>query len=129
MSHAASVAPRRGELMAETIDLKLRIWRQESADAPGAFMDFDAEGIPVDTPQVKIDAPKRVDATPLITFHIFIALLQSGYWQPGDLAVLRDVFHGFSEEARTRVFPSPSFGGFGISTFKVFIRRDDDGYQ
>ena len=34
--------------MAETIDLKLRIWRQESADAPGAFMDFDAEAIPVD---------------------------------------------------------------------------------
>jgi succinate dehydrogenase / fumarate reductase iron-sulfur subunit len=34
--------------MAETIDLKLRIWRQESAGAPGAFMDFDAEGIPVD---------------------------------------------------------------------------------
>jgi len=28
--------------------------------------------------------------------------------------VLREVFHGFSEEARTRGFPSPSFGGFGL---------------
>ena len=35
--------------------------------------------------------------------------------QPGDLGVLREVFHGFSEEARTRGFPSPSFGGFGFS--------------
>ncbi len=35
------------------------------------------------------------------------------YRQPGDLGVLREVFHGFSEEARTRGFPSPSFDGFG----------------
>jgi hypothetical protein len=34
--------------------------------------------------------------------------------QPGDLWVLREVFHGFSEEARTRGFPSPPFGGFGF---------------
>ncbi len=34
--------------------------------------------------------------------------------QPGDLGVLREVFHGFSEEARTRGFPSPPFGGFGF---------------
>ena len=33
--------------------------------------------------------------------------------QPGDLGVLRGVFHGFSEEARTRSFPSPSLDGFG----------------
>ncbi len=28
--------------------------------------------------------------------------------------VLRGVFHGFSQEARTRGFPSPPFGGFGF---------------
>ncbi len=35
-------------------------------------------------------------------------------WRPGDLGVLREVFRGFSEEARTRGIPSPSFGGFGF---------------
>ncbi|VUX54872.1 protein of unknown function [uncultured Woeseiaceae bacterium] len=35
-------------------------------------------------------------------------------WQLGDLGVLRGVILGFSEEARTRGFPSPSFGGFGF---------------
>ena len=34
--------------------------------------------------------------------------------QLGDLGVLRGVIHGFSEEARTRGFPSPSLGGFGF---------------
>ncbi len=34
--------------------------------------------------------------------------------QPGDLRVLREVFYGFSKEARTRGFPSPSFGRFGF---------------
>ena len=34
--------------------------------------------------------------------------------QPGDLGVLRGVILGFSEEARTRGFPSPPFGGFGF---------------
>ncbi len=34
--------------------------------------------------------------------------------QPGGLRVLREVFRGFSEEARTLGFPSPSFGGFGF---------------
>ena len=34
--------------------------------------------------------------------------------QPGDLGVLREVIHGFLEEAKTRGFPSPSFGGFGF---------------
>ena len=33
--------------------------------------------------------------------------------RPGDLRVLRVVFRGFSEEARTRGFPSPPLGGFG----------------
>ncbi len=30
------------------------------------------------------------------------------------LGVFREVFRGFSEEARNRGFPSPSFGGFGL---------------
>jgi hypothetical protein len=42
--------------------------------------------------------------------------------QPGDLRVLRGVIRGFSEEARTRGFPSPSFDRFGffnvVSDFK-----------
>ncbi len=44
--------------------------------------------------------------------------------QPGDLGVLRGVIHGFSEEARTRGFPSPPFGGFGFIVFGCgsFIR-------
>ena len=38
--------------------------------------------------------------------------------------VLRGVVHGFSVEARTRGFPSPSFGGFSIVVVCVsFIRR------
>ncbi len=36
--------------------------------------------------------------------------------QLGDLGVLRGVVRGFSEEARTRGFPSPPFGGFGFVT-------------
>jgi hypothetical protein len=35
--------------------------------------------------------------------------------QLGDLGILRGVIHGFSEEARTRGFPSPPFGGFGFA--------------
>ncbi len=38
--------------------------------------------------------------------------------QLGDLGVLQGVVRGFSEEARIRGFPSPSFGGFG------FVRCD-----
>ncbi len=34
--------------------------------------------------------------------------------QLGGLGVLRGVFRGFSEEARTRGFASPSLGGFGF---------------
>ncbi len=34
--------------------------------------------------------------------------------QPGDLRVLRGVIRGFSEDARTRGFPSPPFGEFGF---------------
>ncbi len=51
-------------------------------------------------------------------------MTQSGTWgiplaslrpvrQLGGLRVLREAFHDFSEEARTRGFPSPPFGGFG----------------
>ena len=40
------------------------------------------------------------------------------------LGVLRGVIRGFSEEARTRGFPSPSFGGFDFVVCCVsFIRR------
>ncbi len=39
-----------------------------------------------------------------------------------DLRVLREVFRGFSEEARTRGIPSPSFGGFGFICCGFFIR-------
>ncbi len=38
--------------------------------------------------------------------------------QLGDLGVLQGVVRGFSEEARIRGFPFPSFGGFG------FVRCD-----
>jgi len=34
--------------------------------------------------------------------------------QPGDLGGLRGVADGVMEEARTRGFPSPPFGGFGF---------------
>ncbi len=34
--------------------------------------------------------------------------------QPGDLGVLRGVFDGFSEEARTRGFASPALAGFAF---------------
>ncbi len=74
-----------------------------------------AEAISVERPNVRIDATSRVDTTLLITIHLFIALLQFSHWQLGGLRVLRGVIHGFSEEARTRGFPSPSFGGFGFS--------------
>jgi len=51
------------------------------------------------------------------------------FQQPGDLGVLRGVIHGFSEEARTRGFPSPPFGGFGFSydlktLFYVLLRMN-----
>ena len=36
--------------------------------------------------------------------------------QPSDLGVLRGVIHGFSEEARTRGFPSPPLDGFGFTS-------------
>ena len=47
--------------------------------------------------------------------------------QLGGLGVLRGVIHGFSEEARTRGFPSPPFGGFGfvVIRYLTFIRRFD----
>ncbi len=34
--------------------------------------------------------------------------------QLGDLEVPRGVFEGVAEGAKTRGFPSPSFGGFGF---------------
>jgi hypothetical protein len=46
--------------------------------------------------------------------HLSLGLELLDSWQPGDLGVLRRVSDGFTEEARTRGFPSPSFGGFGF---------------
>ena len=45
--------------------------------------------------------------------------------QPGDLGVLREVFHGFSEEARTCGFPSPSLGGFGFIGYDELLCWND----
>ena len=44
--------------------------------------------------------------------------------QPGDLEVLEGVAGGAWKEARTRGFPSPSFGGFGfvVDCCASFIR-------
>ena len=41
--------------------------------------------------------------------------------QLGDLGVLRGVIRGFSEEARTRGIPSPSFGGFGFVVVGIVL--------
>ncbi len=47
--------------------------------------------------------------------------------QPGDLGVLRGVIRGFSEEARTRGFPSLSLGGFGfVVAVTKYSRRLSD---
>ncbi len=53
-------------------------------------------------------------ATNTMTLLTNFMLYYLSYRQPGDLGVLREVFRGFSEEARTRGFPSPPFGGFGF---------------
>ncbi len=53
-------------------------------------------------------------ATNTMTLLTDFMLYYPSYWQPGDLEVLRGVFRDFSEEARTRGFSSPSFGGFGF---------------
>ena len=45
--------------------------------------------------------------------NAFMLLVQV-WWQPGDLTVLWGDVRGFSEEARTRGFPSLSFGGLGL---------------
>ncbi len=45
-----------------------------------------------------------------IPFYVLLQKIR----QPGDLGNLRGAFRGFSEEARTRGIPSPSFGGFGF---------------
>ncbi len=55
-------------------------------------------------------------ATNTMTLLTNFMLYYPSYRQLGDLGVLREVFHGFSEEARTRGFPSPPFGGFGFVT-------------
>ena len=53
--------------------------------------------------------------TKTMTLLTDFMLYYLSYSQPGDLGVLREVIRGFSEKARTRGFPSTSFGGFGFS--------------
>ncbi len=45
--------------------------------------------------------------------------------QLSGLGVLREVFLGFSEEARTRGFPSPPFGGFGFFNVVIELQYSD----
>ncbi len=75
---------------------------------------------PPPPPQAAI---KIAQATNTMTLLTDFMLYYLSYWQLGGLGVLREVFHGFSEEARTRGFPSPSLGGFGfvgvISNFSI----------
>jgi hypothetical protein len=44
-------------------------------------------------------------------------------WQLGDLGVLREVFHGFSEEARTRGFASLAFARFALVEYRVLVEK------
>ncbi len=41
-------------------------------------------------------------------------IIEYNFRQPGDLGVLREVFRGFSEEARTRGIASPALAGFAF---------------
>jgi len=52
----------------------------------------------------------------LTTLHIICDVMNR---QLGDLGVLRGVVLSFSEEARARGFPSPSFGEFGFFVTKT----------
>jgi hypothetical protein len=47
-------------------------------------------------------------------FMMFTPLSVPHSWQLAGLEVLRRVIHFLSEEARTRGFQSPPFGGFGF---------------
>ncbi len=49
--------------------------------------------------------------------------------QLGDLGVLRGVILGFSEEARTRGFPSPSLDGFGFIVSTTNYNRNGQVVQ
>ena len=67
-----------------------------------------------DPPPPPQAAIKIAQATDTMTLLNDFMLCYLSYRQPGGLGVLREVFLGFSEEARTRGFPSPPFGGFGF---------------
>ncbi len=67
--------------------------------------------LPPPPPQAAI---KMAQATNTMTLLTDFMLYYLSYRQLGDLGVLRGVIRGFSKEARTRGFPSPSFGGFGF---------------
>jgi len=59
---------------------------------------------------VDIVAMPSIDALVRMNWAFFMTTLRrSSGWQLGGLRVLRGVIHGFSEEARTRGFPSPPF--------------------
>ncbi len=72
------------------------------------------------------DTNIRRTANLIRLFFISISPVIQRLNQPGDLRVLRGVIHGFSEEARTRGFPSPPFGGFGFvgvaSDLRIVVR-------
>ncbi len=69
------------------------------------------EGASPPPPQAAI---KMAEATNTMTLLTDFMLYHLSYRQLGGLGVLRGVICGFSEEARTRGFPSPPFGGFGF---------------
>ena len=89
--------------------------------AGGAATTGGAEVSPPPPPQATQNAVKLNTQRSLA--NAFMLVVQ--VWrQLGDLGVLRGVIHGFSEEARTRGFPSPSFDGFGsiVICCNSFIR-------
>jgi len=50
-----------------------------------------------------------------------IAYSSARFVPPSNLRVLQRVVLGFSEDARTRGFPSPPLGGFGFVKYENFI--------
>jgi hypothetical protein len=54
------------------------------------------------------------DISKISTHDVLLTRKNLGLRRPGDLGVLREVFHGFSEEARTRGIASPALAGFAF---------------
>ncbi len=82
-------------------------------------------------PARKKTAASTITIIKVVNFRIVFPLFVYGLislrtlLQLGDLGVLRGVFHGFSEEAKTLGFPSPSFGGFGFVLVTVLSVVED----